>query len=83
MSLVIEKSPLFQADVTNQFRWYLDAAGEDLAWRFFESVDETLLKLGRQPDLGRRRRFRNPALQGLWSSRANLRSRQSSSSIAR
>ena len=67
MSLAIEKSSLFHADVTNQFGWYFDEAGEELAWRFFNSVDLTLLKLGRQPDLGRRRRFRSPILQGLWS----------------
>lgn len=67
MSLAIEKSPLFHSDVTNQFGWYFDEAGEKLAWRFFKSVDQTLLKLARQPDLGRRRRFRNPMLQGLCS----------------
>jgi hypothetical protein len=26
MNLVIEKSPLFHADVTEQFRWYVDEA---------------------------------------------------------
>jgi plasmid stabilization system protein ParE len=67
MSLAIEKSPLFHTDVTNQYGWYFDEAGEALAWRFFNSVDRTLLKLANQPDLGRRRRFRNPILQGLWS----------------
>jgi len=67
MSLAIEKSSLFHTDVTNQFGWYFDEAGEGLAWRFFKSVDQTLLKLASQPDLGRRRRFRNPMLQGLWS----------------
>jgi toxin ParE1/3/4 len=67
MSLAIEKSPLYHADVTNQFGWYFDEAGEELAWRFFYAADQTLLRLSRQPDLGRRRRFRNPALQGLWS----------------
>ncbi|MCO5051669.1 MAG: type II toxin-antitoxin system RelE/ParE family toxin [Verrucomicrobiae bacterium] len=67
MSRAIKKSPLFHADVTSQFSWYVDEAGEELAWRFFNAVDQTLLKLSRQPDLGRRRRFRNPILQGLWS----------------
>ena len=67
MSPAIEKSPLFHADVTNQFGWYFDEAGEELAWRFFKSTDQTLLKISRQPDLGRRRRFQNPMLQGLWS----------------
>ena len=67
MSLLIEKSPPFHADVTNQFGWYFDEAGEEIAWRFFNSVDLTLLKLSHLPDLGRQRRFRNPELQGLWS----------------
>jgi len=67
MSLAVEKSSLIHTDVTNQFGWYFDEAGEALAWRFFKSVDQTLLKLASQPDLGRRRRFRNPMLQGLWS----------------
>jgi plasmid stabilization system protein ParE len=66
-SRAIEKSPLFHTDVTNQFGWYFGVAGEELAWRFFKSVDLTLIKLSSQPDLGRRRRFRNPLLQGLWS----------------
>ena len=65
MSLAIKKSLLFHADVMHQFGWYFDQAGEVLAWRFFKSVDLTILKLVSQPDLGRRRRFRNPTLQGL------------------
>ena len=67
MNLGIEKSPLFHADVTGQFEWYFDEAGEELAWRFFKTVDATLLKLSRQPDLGRVRHFRNPLLHGLRS----------------
>ena len=67
MSLSIRKSPLFHEDVARQFEWYFDGAGEELAWKFFASVDSTLLKLARQPDLGRRRRFKNPQLFGLWS----------------
>jgi len=67
MNLAIQKSPLFHADVTGQFEWYFDEAGEELAWRFFKTVDATLLKLSRQPDLGRVRHFRNPLLHGLRS----------------
>lgn len=69
MSLAIEKSPLFHADVTNQFGWYFAEAGQELAWRFLKSVDLTLFNLARQPDLGRVRRFRHPVLQGLRSFR--------------
>ena len=67
MNLVIEKSPLFHADVTSQVGWYFDEAGDELAWRFFATVDLTLRKLSRQPDLGRLHHFRNPALHGLRS----------------
>jgi plasmid stabilization system protein ParE len=67
--LVVQKSPLFHADIINQFAWYFDEAGEKLAWQFFESVDLTLSKLSRQPDLGRIRHFRNPRLHGLRSFR--------------
>jgi toxin ParE1/3/4 len=67
MNLVIEKSPLFHADVTNQFGWYFDEAGEELAWRFFNAADQTLLKLARQPDLGRRREFCHPMLRDFYS----------------
>ena len=69
MTLVIEKSPSFHTAVTSQFRWYKDEAGEELAWRFFNAVDMTIHKLSSQPDLGRRRRFRHPALRELWSYR--------------
>ena len=67
MNLAIQKAPLFHADITHQFAWYFDEAGEEIAWRFFATVDLTLLKLSRQPDLGRLRHFRNPSLHGLRS----------------
>jgi toxin ParE1/3/4 len=71
MSLSIEKSLSFYADVTNQFGWYVDEAGDELAWRFFETVDMTILKLADQPDLGRIRHFRRPLLRELRSYRLN------------
>ena len=67
MTLIIEKSPSYHADVTRQFGWYFDKAGEELAWRFFNAADQTLFKLARQPDLGRRRKFRHPLLCELYS----------------
>jgi plasmid stabilization system protein ParE len=71
MNLAIQKSPLFHADVTGQFEWCFDESGEDLAWRFFKTVDATLLKLSHQPDLGRVRHFQNPQLRGLRSIQVN------------
>jgi plasmid stabilization system protein ParE len=67
--LLIGKSPNFHEDVVRQFEWYFDKAGKQLAWRFFTAVDSTLLKLSRQPDLGRLRRFKSPSLHGLRSFR--------------
>jgi hypothetical protein len=34
MSLPVEKSQFFETDVTTQFAWYVDEAGEEVAWRF-------------------------------------------------
>ncbi len=67
MNLAIEKTPLFDADVTLQFGWYFDEAGEELAWRFFKATDRTLFKLASQPDLGCRRKFHDPLLRDLFS----------------
>ena len=67
MSLAIEKSQLFQTDVTNQFSWYYGKGGPEVAWRFFAAVDLTILKLARLPDLGALRHFQHPMLQNLRS----------------
>ena len=69
MSLPVEKSQFFETDVTSQFAWYVTEAGEEVAWRFLAAVELTLAKLGKQPDMGSLRRFRNPLLQGLRSFR--------------
>ena len=69
MSLALQETETFEGDVARQFAWYLDEAGEELAWRFKLSVDATLFKLARQPDLGRRRHFQNPILRDLRSFR--------------
>jgi plasmid stabilization system protein ParE len=69
MSRIIEKTALFHIDVTSQFRWYVEQADEKLGWHFFETVNRTILKLSRQPDIGNKRRFRDVTLHGLWSCR--------------
>jgi toxin ParE1/3/4 len=69
MSLPVEKSQLFESDVTSQFGRYVNEAGEQVAWRFLAAVELTLAKLGKQPDMGSLRRFRNPLLHGLRSFR--------------
>jgi toxin ParE1/3/4 len=67
VSLALQETETFEADVARQFVWYLDEAGEAVAWRFKRSVDATLFKPARQPDLGHRRHFRNPILRDLRS----------------
>ncbi len=67
MSLAVEKAEFFKQDYANQFTWYVDEAGPDMAQCFQASLDQTLNKLARQPDLGRFRHFRNPRLRDLRS----------------
>lgn len=67
MSLVVAKAEDFTADFAQQFDWYVDEAGEAVAWRFQGALEMSLLKLARSFDLGRVRRFRHPNLQGLRS----------------
>jgi len=47
-----------EADLTHQYRWYLDNAGEPVAERFLAEFDATVARLARFPELGRRRCFR-------------------------
>ena len=65
MSLLIRKSPFFHEDVLGQFGWYFDKGGKDLAWRFFTTVDQTLIKLSGLPDLGRKCHFQSRDLREL------------------
>jgi plasmid stabilization system protein ParE len=67
MNLSIRKSPFFQSDILQQYGWYFDKAGEELAWQFFTTVDRTLVKLSGQPDLGRFCHFQNASLHDLQS----------------
>ena len=56
-----------EADLTNQYRWYCDNAGDRVAERFLAAFDATVKRLADIPDLGRLRRFRDPELAGLRS----------------
>jgi plasmid stabilization system protein ParE len=67
MSLSLQKADAFREDFTLQALWYVRQAGEDVAGRFQQAVDSTLTQLCAQPDIGRRRHFRHPKLQGLRS----------------
>ena len=56
-----------EADLTNQYRWYLDNAGTEVAERFLEAFHDTVARLTKHPQLGRPRRFRAPELGGIRS----------------
>jgi toxin ParE1/3/4 len=67
MSRAIQKAGFFKQDFANQFGWYVDNAGPDIARRFQVALDDSLQKIAQQPELGRRRHFKHPQLQGLRS----------------
>ena len=70
MKRSLHRADEFNADFDRQYRWYLEQAGEELAGRFLAAVEAALRLLLAQPDLGRRRKFRHPALAGICSFRA-------------
>ena len=57
MSLVVERALFFIQDFEKQFAWYVEKANPEVAWRFHSALDVSLLKLSRQPDLGRLEAF--------------------------
>src|SRR6267154_417994 len=67
MKLTLHRADAFNSDFDQQYRWYLEKAGEALAERFLKAVELTLESLLTQPGLGRRRKFRHPALASLHS----------------
>lgn len=67
MSLAIQKAEFFKQDYAIRFAWYVGEAGPEVARRFQGALDLSLNKLVSDPDLGRRRRFRNARLQDLRS----------------
>jgi toxin ParE1/3/4 len=69
MKLALQRSEDFNRDFDLQYQWYLERAGEAVAEHYLNAVLATLRLLVTQPDLGRRRKFRHPALQGIRSFR--------------
>lgn len=67
MSLRLAQAADFQEDFALRARWYVREAGGEVALRYHAAVDSTLRLLCDQPELGRKRRFRHPKLQGLRS----------------
>jgi plasmid stabilization system protein ParE len=71
MSLRIEKAEHFVVDFSLQFARYATEGGAELAFRFQQCLDSTLVRLSNRPDIGRVCRFRHPSLQGLRSFQVN------------
>jgi toxin ParE1/3/4 len=69
MKLTLQRADEFNADFEQQYRWYADQAGEEIAERFLRAVANTLPLLAERPDLGHRRKFRHPILRDLRSFR--------------
>lgn len=67
MKLTLQRADEFNADFDQQYRWYLEQAGDEVAEQFLQAVPVTLRLLAGQSDLGRRRKFRHPILRGLYS----------------
>lgn len=55
-----------------QFGWYLQEAGEHVAWRFFDAVELTVARVAGHSEIGRLRCFNDERLQGLRSLRVDV-----------
>lgn len=69
MKLPPRRADDFNEDFDRQYRWYLAEADEAVAERYLAAVLSTLRLLAEQPELGRRRKFRHPALREMRSFR--------------
>ena len=58
MSVRVSIAGRAEADLTHQYRWYLDNAGTEIAERFLVAFDGTVARLATNPQLGHPRRFR-------------------------
>jgi plasmid stabilization system protein ParE len=64
MSLQPGISGRAEADLSHQYRWYLDNASVAVAERFLASFDATVVALARHPGMGSICRFRAAELTG-------------------
>lgn len=67
MSLAIQQSEYFWADLRRQVDWYRDYAAPEMAERFVDAVAGTLNELAQAPGLGRPRFKDWPELAGIRS----------------
>ena len=69
MSLSLQQSDEFWADLLKQTDWYREKATSEIAERFVNDVEATLHKLAQTPGMGRRRFVDWPELEGIHSYR--------------
>jgi plasmid stabilization system protein ParE len=67
MNHTIIRGDQFIADVYGRARWYAREAGLEVAQKFERAVAATVLRLARNPTVGRLLRFKHPNLMGLRS----------------
>ncbi|HEY6228354.1 MAG TPA: type II toxin-antitoxin system RelE/ParE family toxin, partial [Verrucomicrobiae bacterium] len=67
MNYAVIRGDQFMEDVYWRARWYTRKAGTDVAQKFEAAVDETLLRIGRNPTIGHVAPFSHPDLQKLRS----------------
>ncbi len=71
MSLFLERSDYFWADLEKRVDWYRDHASSEVAERFVDAVQATLEILVQTPTMGRDRFAEWPELAGLRSYRVH------------
>jgi plasmid stabilization system protein ParE len=67
MNYIVVRGDQFMDDVYWRARWYTRNAGFEIALRFEEAVDETLLRIERNPTIGHVTPFNHPDLRELRS----------------
>ena len=61
----VHLSPKADQDIDKQFAYLVEQAGLDVALRLLDATQEAFQALVQMPEMGVRRDFRNPALEGL------------------
>ena len=67
MKVPVSLSGRAEADLTNQYRWYLSQATIEVAERFLKAFDARTALLSKFPEIGQPRRFRAAELRGIRS----------------
>jgi plasmid stabilization system protein ParE len=80
VSLSLQQSDYFWADLLNQVDWYREHATPEIAGRLVDAVQATLHQLARTPGMGRPRFADWPELKAFARSESSVRSIASSSS---